>query len=137
MASRPKDLNTNKTAGLWGRSPCSLTRSWVPFLWGGGFTKGIRLAWYPLGNILNSAVNLLDFNQLCDCQLNNFRRGTVVNGIPNLGIFFRNFREAVGTMCWCARRQWRTGQGVSLPDGKWAPLNIRQYVKNVNDLLVA
>jgi hypothetical protein len=33
--------------------------------------------------------------------------------------------------------QWRTGQGVSLPDGKWAPLNIRQYVKNVNDLLVA
>jgi hypothetical protein len=34
-------------------------------------------------------------------------------------------------------RQWRTGQGVSLPDGKWAPLNIRQYVKNVNDLLVA
>jgi hypothetical protein len=33
--------------------------------------------------------------------------------------------------------QWRTGQGVSLPDGKWAPLNIRQYVKNVNDFLVA
>jgi hypothetical protein len=33
--------------------------------------------------------------------------------------------------------QWRTGQGVSLPDSKWALLNIRQYVKNVNDLLVA
>jgi hypothetical protein len=34
-----------------------------------------------------------------------------------------------------SRIQWRTGQGVSLPDGKWAlwaPLNIRQYVKNVN-----
>jgi hypothetical protein len=31
--------------------------------------------------------------------------------------------------------QWRTGQGVNLPDGKWAlwaPLNIRQYVTNVN-----
>jgi hypothetical protein len=37
----------------------------------------------------------------------------------------------------CCVDQWRTGQGVSLPDGKWAPLNIRQYVKNVNDLLVA
>ena len=23
--------------------------------------------------------------------------------------------------------QWRTGQVVSLPDGKWAPLDIRQY----------
>jgi hypothetical protein len=39
-----------------------------------------------------------------------------------------------------AYKQWRTGQGVSLPDGKWAlwaPLNLRKYVKNVNDLLVA
>jgi hypothetical protein len=26
------------------------------------------------------------------------------------------------------RRQLRTGQGVSFLDGKWAPLNIRQYV---------
>jgi hypothetical protein len=33
--------------------------------------------------------------------------------------------------------QWRTGQGVSLPDGKCAPLNIRQYVEHVNDVLAA
>ncbi|GBL72949.1 hypothetical protein AVEN_128131-1 [Araneus ventricosus] len=33
-------------------------------------------------------------------------------------------------MCWYHfrfRGQWRTGEVVSLPDGKWAPLNRRQF----------